>query len=99
MHRKLKKKPSMEPKTCQKGPKIGSEYWPTFKTAYCMRTVCALRAHCVRTACMAFPMIFPVSQSMGLQYGQTPKQLHCVRTALKAPPAVRNTTVRPGPIA
>ena len=34
----------MEPKTCQKGPKVGSEYWPTFKTS-----------HCVRTACMAFP--------------------------------------------
>ena len=35
----------MEPKTCQKGPKVGSEYWPTFKTS-----------HCVRTACMAFPL-------------------------------------------
>ena len=27
-----------------------------------------------------------VSQSMGLQYGQTPKYLHCAHTALKAPP-------------
>ena len=44
MHRKLKKNLSMEPKTCQKGPKVESEYWPTFKTS-----------HCVRTACMAFP--------------------------------------------
>ena len=34
----------MEPKTYQKGPKVGSEYWPTFKTSHCVRTVCALRA-------------------------------------------------------
>ena len=44
MHRNLKKKPNMEPKTCQKGPKVGSEYWPTFKTSHCVRTACALRA-------------------------------------------------------
>ena len=42
-----KKNPSMEPKTCQKGPKVGSEYWPTSKTSHCVRTACALRAHCV----------------------------------------------------
>ena len=36
--------PGTEPKTCEKGPKLGSEYLPTSKTS-----------HCVRTACMAFP--------------------------------------------
>ena len=44
MHRKLKKTPGMEPKTCQKGPKVESEYGPTFKTSHCVRTACALRA-------------------------------------------------------
>ena len=32
-----------------KGPKLGFEYLPTYKTLYCVRTVCALRArhsHC-----------------------------------------------------
>ena len=33
-----------EPKTCEKGPKLGFEYLPTSKTS-----------QCVRTACMAFP--------------------------------------------
>ena len=37
----------MEPKTCQKGPKVGSEHRTTFKTSHCVRTACALRAHCV----------------------------------------------------
>ena len=27
-----------------------------------------------------------VQQSMGFYYGQTSKELHCARTALKAPP-------------
>ena len=31
-------------------------------------------------------MVPLVSPSMGLYYGQTPKQLHCARTALSAPP-------------
>ena len=39
------KNPGAEPKTCEKGPKLGFEYLPTSKTS-----------HCVRTACMAFPM-------------------------------------------
>ena len=39
-----KKNPGTEPKTCEKGPKLGFEYLPTSKTS-----------HCVRTACMAFP--------------------------------------------
>ena len=39
-----KKNPGTEPKTCEKGPKLGFEYLPTSKTL-----------HCVRTACMAFP--------------------------------------------
>ena len=39
------KNPGTEPKTCEKGPKLGFEYLPTSKTL-----------HCVRTACMAFPM-------------------------------------------
>ena len=44
------KNPGTEPKTCEKGPKLGLEYLPTSKTL-----------HCVRTACMAFPMlrVFP----------------------------------------
>ena len=45
----------MEPKTCQKGPKLGFEYWPTSKTL-----------HCVRTACMAFPMFFLHAMTRGL---------------------------------
>ena len=40
------KNPGTEPKTCEKGPKLGFEYLPTSKTS-----------HCVRTACMAFPML------------------------------------------
>ena len=39
------KNPGTEPKTCEKGPKLGFEYLPTSKTS-----------HCVRTACMAFPL-------------------------------------------
>ena len=42
-----KKKPSMEPKTCQKGPKVGSKYWRTFKTWRYVRTACAVRAYCM----------------------------------------------------
>ena len=38
------KNPGTEPKTCEKGPKLGFEYLPTSKTS-----------HCLRTACMAFP--------------------------------------------
>ena len=38
------KNPCTEPKTCEKGPKLGFEYLPTSKTS-----------HCERTACMAFP--------------------------------------------
>ena len=38
------KNPGTEPKTCEKGPKLGFEYLPTSKNL-----------HCVRTACMAFP--------------------------------------------
>ena len=40
------KKPGTEPKTCEKGPKLGFEYLLTSKTS-----------HCVRTACMAFPVL------------------------------------------
>ena len=36
--------PGTEPKTCEKGPKLGFQYLPTSKTL-----------HRVRTACMAFP--------------------------------------------
>ena len=39
------KNPGTEPKTCERGPKLGFEYLPTSKTS-----------HCVRTACMAFPL-------------------------------------------
>ena len=39
-----KKNPCTEPKTCEKGPKLGFEYLPTSKTSHCVRTACALRA-------------------------------------------------------
>ena len=29
----------MEPKTCQKGPKLGFEYWPTSKTLHCVHGI------------------------------------------------------------
>ena len=48
MLRKLKKNPGAEPKTCEKGLKLGFEYLLTSKTS-----------HCVRTACMAFPLNAP----------------------------------------
>ena len=41
------KNPGTEPKNCEKGPKLGFEYLPTSKTLHCVRTACALRAHCV----------------------------------------------------
>ena len=44
MLRRRGKNPGTEPKTCEKGPKLGLEYLLTSKTL-----------HCVRTACMAFP--------------------------------------------
>ena len=37
-------KPQYGTKTCQKGPKVGSEYWPTFKTSHCVCTAGAPRA-------------------------------------------------------
>ena len=45
------KNPGTEPKTCEKEPKLGFEYLPTSKTL-----------HCVRTACMAFPLCRSVQQ-------------------------------------
>ena len=62
-----KKNPGTEPKTCEKGPKLGFQYLPTSKTL-----------HYVRTACMAFPyyqttMMPKVPQSMGFYYSQAPK--------------------------
>ena len=45
------KNPGTEPKTCEKGPKLGFEYLPTSKTL-----------HCVRTACMAFPQNATLSE-------------------------------------
>ena len=44
------KNPGTEPKTCEKGPKLGFEYLTTSKTS-----------HCVRTACMAFPRVQAVA--------------------------------------
>ena len=38
------KNPGTEPKTCEKGPKLGFEYLPTSKTSHCVRTACTLRA-------------------------------------------------------
>ena len=38
------KNPGTEPKTCEKGPKLGFEHLPTSKTSHCVRTACALRA-------------------------------------------------------
>ena len=48
------KNPGTEPKTCEKGPKLGFKYLPTSKTS-----------HCVRTACMAFPLFRGLSRFMG----------------------------------
>ena len=46
------KNPCTEPKTCEKGPKLGFEYLPTSKTLHCERTACALRAwHSLKTSC------------------------------------------------
>ena len=53
------KNPGTEPKTCERGPKLGFEYLPTSKTS-----------HCVRTACMAFPkppLTATPNESMGLK--------------------------------
>ena len=49
------KNPGTEPKTCERGPKLGFEYLPTSKTS-----------HCVRTACMAFPLAPGNPPSVGL---------------------------------
>ena len=46
--------PGTEPKTCEKGLKLGFEYLPTSKTS-----------HCVRTACTAFPWLRAVSVPFG----------------------------------
>ena len=40
------------PRACRvkcspKGPKLGFEYLPTYKTLHCARSACALRVHCV----------------------------------------------------
>ena len=51
------KNPGTEPKTCEKGPKLGFEYLPTSKTL-----------HCVRTACMAFPIANHAHWSPGVQH-------------------------------
>ena len=34
-----KKNPSTEPKTCEKGPKLGFEYLPTSKTSHCVQDI------------------------------------------------------------
>ena len=39
MHRKLKKKTQHGTKTCQKGPKEGSEYLLTSKTSHCVHGI------------------------------------------------------------
>ena len=51
------KNPGTEPKTCEKGPKLGFEYLPTSKTS-----------HCVRTACMAFPNKKTVGSFIGAHF-------------------------------
>ena len=56
------KNPGTEPKTCEKGPKLGFEYLPTSKTL-----------HCVRTACMAFPKKYQAPKFLQLP---TQKTLH-----------------------
>ena len=48
------KNPGTEPKTCEKGPKLGFEDMPTSKTS-----------HCVHTACMAFPVIECIDLTSG----------------------------------
>ena len=39
MLRKLKKNPGTEPKTCEKGPKLGFEYLSTSKTSHCVHGI------------------------------------------------------------
>ena len=51
------KNPGTEPKTCERGPKLGFEYLPTSKTS-----------HCVRTACMAFPLSQQCHGLVALQF-------------------------------
>ena len=52
------KNPGTEPKTCEKGPKLGFEYLPTSKT-------CALRAHCVHgIPCVDFQHVHRRSSSV-----------------------------------
>ena len=62
------KNPGTEPKTCEKGPKLGFEYLPTSKTLH-FATSKTLRAHCVRTACMAFPKLRHVCSRAEGGYG------------------------------
>ena len=40
-----KKIPGTEPKTCEKGPKLGFEYLPTSKTSHCVNGIPYVR-HC-----------------------------------------------------
>ena len=65
-----KKNPSMAPKTCQKGPKVGSEYLPTSKTS-----------HCVRTACTASPC--EPTLKTGSEPRSPSRELRCVATPLR----------------
>ena len=39
MHRKQKKTPTMEPKTCQKGQNVGSEYLPTSQISHRVHSI------------------------------------------------------------
>ena len=63
------KNPGTEPKTCEKGPKLGFEYLPTSKTLHCERTACALRAwhslKCwVHQAMHSIEMVREISQGL-----------------------------------
>ena len=62
-----------EPKTCEKGPKLGFEYLPTSKTSHCVRTACALRAHCVH----GIPLATERPCVTGDQSQLTNVPLHC----------------------
>ena len=45
-----KKNPGTEPKTCEKGPKLGFEYLPTSKSSQCVRTACTACTACALRA-------------------------------------------------
>ena len=96
------KNPGTEPKTCEKGPKLGFEYLPTSKTSHCVRTACTLRAHCVHgipylTCCLSMGPYVRGSQNalVTVLSAEPPPNLTRVRNIFESEICVRvkqNTT-------